>query len=269
MAISTLCIEAPGGQSPLSEKTLAGSALNFSMRRKLRDMGSYMYAIVGGVAKRTAKVRYGETFADGQVTFTGASGTVGCVIGGVSLTFTHGASDTADATTMASTINGSTNPLIQDLFRASSYKGVLTLSTALPGAVLTIMDTVLRAVKSGAAAPEAGEFAIGASDTLTAVNLVAAVNNHPVLRETVVASNAAGVVSLFTTAPIPEYLSLTSSGSGFAVTSGFVLSTTCNVVCLWKGTIGNHVTFTASGTGVAVTGSGRLTSGTNGTTSVI
>jgi len=268
MPLSTLSVESPGGQSPLSEKTLAGSALNFSTRRKLRDLGAYLYALIGGVAKRTTKIRYGETFAFGTATFSGASGTVGVLLGGNAITFAHGASDQADSNTLVTTINASANALVQDLIKASNLKATITISTGVAGAVLTIMDVVLRAVKTGVSSPEAGEFAIGASDTLTAVNLVAAINNHPVLRESCVATSSLGVVTVYSVFAVPDYTSLTSSGSGFTASGAFAAGTTVMLTSLWKGTLGNHITLALSGTGVTVSGA-RFTGGTNGTTSII
>lgn len=266
MGLSTVSVYTADQQDPMGERTLVASGSRIPMRRKLLNLATLLLGIVAAITRRPVTVRYGETPAFGTVTFSGASGTVGCTLNGVALTFAHGASDQADSNTMVTTINASANALVVDLVKASNYAGTLTLVSCAAGTKLLIAGVVMTAMQSTSSPPPSGEFSIAGNDNADATALAAAINAHSLLREKVVATAATNVVTVRALDAAPTDLSLqVLSGSGATASSGSVLApvTTVCISSLWKGTVGNCLTLAASGTGVTASGA-RLTGGTLG-----
>lgn len=69
--------------------------------------------------------------AYGTITFSGATGTVGATVAGTAKTFAHGASDAADATTLAANINA--DATLNKLVEAAAVGAVVTITAIQPG----------------------------------------------------------------------------------------------------------------------------------------
>ena len=111
---------------------------------------------------------------------------------------------------------------------AIAATGTITLSSFVDEDTITIANVVL----SGETVPSGNaEFAIGASDTITAANAVVVINANPTLQPLVTATSSGAVITL-------------------TAVSG--------------GTVGNFLTIAISAHG-SVSGSGLLTGGTVGT----
>lgn len=78
-------------------------------REQCTELLKFIEGSMGQIYKTTTL----EAFATGvvaqaEVVFSGASGTVGATIGGTAVTFAHGASDVADATSLIAAVNANT-----------------------------------------------------------------------------------------------------------------------------------------------------------------
>lgn len=81
-----------------------------------------------------------HAFASQTVTFSGASGTVGATIAGVAKTFAHGASDNADAASLAAAIIADST--LNKFVTATSVNNVCTITALAPGAAGNAVTTV-------------------------------------------------------------------------------------------------------------------------------
>lgn len=74
-----------------------------------------------------------ETFASGTLTLSSASGTVGGIINGVTITVTASGGDTATAAAIAAAINASANPLVLGAATATSNGAGVTVTSVRGG----------------------------------------------------------------------------------------------------------------------------------------
>lgn len=263
--LSGFNVEVLPGQAltdPLIERQAGTDGGTSSFRQKIRRLVNTQLALIGGGGVRQATIRMPDKGAWGTVTFSGASGTVGAVINGVTLTFAHGASDQADSNTLVTNINASSNALVQNLVKASNHAMTFTLATATVGSTITVGGVVMTAVP-GTAAPAStrDQFSVGDTDTNDAVVLVDRINSHPQLRDRFVASSSAGVVTVRSLYGASDDVYTAVTGSGITRSGNFAATTTTLVFSLIKGTAGNCQTLAASGTGVTASAA-RLTLGT-------
>jgi hypothetical protein len=203
-------------------------------------------------------------YAFQTVTFASSSGTVGVVVNGVAgLTVTWGTSDVASMTALVAAFNASTNALIQYLAMMTNTRAQVTLASVLAGQWFSIGQYRFVA-KSGTVNAQPGEFDISGNDTADAAALCAAINTHPEASKYFVASNAAGVVSIWRLAtPATGGSLIYGSASTFGSLVQFAAAAVGVVVALKKGIPGNCQTIAATGTNVSV-GAARLTGGAGG-----
>ena len=123
-------MDLPGDALPLFEHTrLTG------VRQKLAIITRILKGMSGGeVRGRTTKAYLGTAVASGTLTLSTASGAVGGVINGVTITATAAGGDTASAALIAAAINASTNALVLNIVRATSAGAVVTISAVASGA---------------------------------------------------------------------------------------------------------------------------------------
>lgn len=210
--------------------------------------------------------------AGATLLFATSSGTVGATINGVNVEAASGAgTDIEDATLAATTINASVDALVRGFARASNSAASVTLSTMLvDGKVYIRLGVDKRAVTytftaTAAATSKLGEFSISGNDTADALALATAINEYPVLNQTVRAESVAGVVSIYAMDGVITDKAVTVAGSGISLTAAFALVARCHVECPIPGAIGNAVTFAARGTNVTVANSNtRYVGGTGG-----
>lgn len=114
--------------------------------------------------------------------------------------------------------------------------GTVTLSSMVAGDTVTINGTVFTAETSGATG---NQFNVGASDTVTAANLAAAINASATnqVANNVVATSAAAVVTVTCkeVGTIGNLCTLAISGDGPVSGANLTLGTDVNVVALAKG----------------------------------
>lgn len=216
------------------------------------------------------QLNYVRVFADGAlarnpyatITFSGASGTVGAVINGITLTFTHGASDIADGTTLSANLNASTDPLVQYLAQACNLANTVTCASVAVADFVDIAGVRLTAVAGTNLQP--WEFSQSGTDTADGASLAAQINAHPNLKNSFVAINAAGVVS------IRQIIGTTAAGVVFsnnatrlAVSGALAATAVTLITSIAPGILGNCMTLAASGTGVTAS-TARLSNGTGG-----
>lgn len=127
-----------------------------------------------------------------------------------------------------SIVSGIHPAAVQTKVNLAYATGTITFSSLAAADTFTVAGTVFTAKTSGATGPL--QFNLGADDTAAAANAVVAINTHATVLQIVSATSALGVVTL--TAYLP-------------------------------GTIGNAIQTAISAHG-SVSGSGFLTSGTNG-----
>lgn len=263
MAITTFSLNSPGDPvDPLNRANLA-------LRNKIDLVRSRLRKIIGGGNARKARLRFGTRRAFGTLAFSSASGTVGGVINGVTITVSHDTSDLIDATALVAAINASSDVLVTDLVHASNYAGTVTLASAVPGDWVEILGVRFKGIGGTGNAVAADEFTTGGTDTQDAASLVVAINAHPIIGERVRATNASGVVTMRLYEATPDTLSLSSNDGTRMAVSAAVFATVATVMLshLWKGVVGNQTTLAASGTGVTASGA-RLTGGVAGTTTI-
>lgn len=127
MSTISLTVEAPGQPNIL---TKAGTG----RRQKLVTICKKLIGIAGGeVRGRVTKIYLGMAKASQTLTLSTASGAVGGVINGVTITVTASGGDTATAAALAAAINASTNPLVQNIVTATSSGAVVTVSAVAAG----------------------------------------------------------------------------------------------------------------------------------------
>lgn len=262
--LSGLNVEvSPGSGAPIDPniEESASDGGKASFRAKLRRNVNFVVGLITGGA-RNATIRIPDKHAWGTVLFSGASGTVGAVVNGVTLTFAHGASDQVDSNTMVSTINASGNALVSNLVKASNHAMTFTLSTATVGSTILLGGVVLTGVP-GTAIPtgDYNVFPVGDTDTNDATNLVTVISNHRSLRDRFVASSSSGVVTVRSLYGASDDVYTAVTGSGITRSGNFAATTTTLIWSVIKGTVGNCQTLAASGTGVTASAA-RLANGT-------
>jgi phage tail sheath gpL-like len=100
--------------------------------------------------------------ASGAVTLSGASGTVGATINGVSITVAYATSDTVTAAALAAAINASVNALVQPFVTAIAAAGVVTVTAKTPGVA---GNTITLAASGTGATANANRLTLGADAT--------------------------------------------------------------------------------------------------------
>ncbi len=233
------------------------------------------YTFVGGGTTEPA-------FACGALLLSGASGVIGGIINGVTLTATHGTTDILDAALIAAVINASSNALVQGFLTSNNLGATLTLTNVLAGDTVDICGYRFTAV---AALPtvnrisgyDLGNFSVAGSDTADALTLATAINQRPGLSRYGAAISVAGVVHLMArqyafasptfswpTGPgVPANNILSNAATIVASGASFITSAKVNLLCCVPGVFGNAVTVALSGTGVTVLGTQtRLIGGT-------
>lgn len=193
------------------------------------------------------------------LSFVSTSGTIGGEINGNSFTFASTGVDATDATTFVTAVNASTADGVVNAVKVTQLQGSLTLSSAVAGNSFILGGLQFTAVAAGSVVGN-GQFAIAASDTLTAVNIAAAINANPKLPFTVLATSSGAVVRIFSldgTSPKLTSLASTITASAFALSKWVLL------YAIDGGALGNSVTLTVTGTGVTATGTvnARMTGG--------
>jgi phage tail sheath gpL-like len=96
-----------------------------------RDVISRVLQFFGGVASGSfgaTSLRMSTSAASGTLTLSGASGTVGGVINGVTLTVAFDTDDATTASALADEINASDAALVEGLVTASADGAVVTLT---------------------------------------------------------------------------------------------------------------------------------------------
>lgn len=206
-----------------------------------------------GLAVSAATLENGATVASNQFDFLGT--------------------DAQTAGALATAVGASATALVSSALIATNRKAVVTLSSAAVGCTVRIGSVIFRGIAGAATAIQVDEFTVGGTDTADATSLKNQINAHPSLKDLVVASSSAGVV---TVRPLPDPLrAMTAadvdfkcavSGSGVTLTSQMGASAECFIVAREKGLSGNQATIASSGGTVAITGGGsRLAGGTRST----
>lgn len=122
-------------------------------------------SLAGGARTKPATVRADVTpvAASGTLTLSSASGTVGGVINGVTVTVTASGGDTTTAAAVAAAINASSDALISGLVTATSALGVVTVTTAVTGK----MGNAVTLAASGTGVTASGARLTNGSDGTT------------------------------------------------------------------------------------------------------
>lgn len=256
-------------------------------RAKVRDYIQRLQALVGGglvnrsgngVATRPNLV-VGTQYATGVITLATVLAADTVTLNGAALTAANGSptaeqfdmsgADAADATSLVNAINTtSTAALIAGVVRASNMAGQVTLASAVAGDWVEIAGVRFNAV--AAASTKVEEFTIAGSDTADAAALVVCINAHPALKDLVIATSAAGVVTV-RQLPFGQWTStalrMTSSNGTRAAVVQFAATASVLVACVDKGKEGNCMTIATSNAGrLAIAGSAtRLLGGTSST----
>lgn len=161
--------------------------------------------------------------------------------------FTISGTDTADATQLSLAINNSTTAGIAGVVAACNLIGTVTIASSVAGDWVQIDGVRFIA---GGAFPSTTGYNITGTDTVAAASLVAAINAHPYLQHKVVASNAAGVITLRQKTGTTG-LKITAIGTTVAlsdVTSGaLTANTTVMVTARHRGAHGNGISLRTLG----------------------
>jgi len=198
------------GVDPLLDRTSGSTDTKISLRRRIKDLSKRLNTVNNGTHPSLTTFRYGERPAFGTLVVSAASGTIGAVINGVTVTVTHAISDLNDAALIAAAINTSADALVANLVQASNYSATITLASARAGTVIDVAGVRFLAVASVPSAPVFGEFTIVGNDTADATALAAAINLHPLLRDRVRAIGAAAVVTLLSIPAVPVNKNITN-----------------------------------------------------------
>lgn len=243
---------------------ISNNALDPLTKQSLTKRGKllgFMRSVDRAVKGVSAASVYRDTLcAYGTLTFSSTSGTIGCVINGVTLTFAEGASDQADSNTMVTTINDSADALVKNIVEADNRTTTITLTSTAIGTYFEIAGHKFVAVAKASDAP--GTFEVSGTDTADAGTLVTAINTHPGTMDVVVADNSAGVVTVRSRRASTPTLEVKMFASGEVLAASVLTaSTVVTVSAIRKGVTGNCITLAASGMGVTASGA-RLTGGT-------
>ena len=208
--------------------------------------------------------------AGATLIYATASGAVGGIINGVTVTATH-SSDVADGALVATAINSSVNALVQGFVRASGFGGSFTLASVVAGTVLKIRvgrSTYEFTAVSGATTT-LGQFDISGTDTADALSLAAAINAFPILNQTIRAESVAGVCHVYAMDSVTTDKALMANAATVTVSQIAAVART-HIAAAIPGAIGNAVTIALSGTGVTVANTNaRLVGGLGGVTGTI
>lgn len=146
-----------------------GATISYASKRKAtRDVAANLKAIAAGtrLGSSTVELRTGAANASGTLTLSTASGAVGGVINGVTITATWATSDTNSAALVAAAINASTNALIAGVVTASSALGVVTVTSVLPG----VYGNCITLAASGTGVTASGARLTGGTETRTSLS---------------------------------------------------------------------------------------------------
>lgn len=104
--------------------------------RIINAVTAALTGFAGGTKSRTASVMVGQggVRATGTLTFSGASGTVGGSINGVSITVTAAGGDANTAALWVAAVRASVNPLVAGVVTVSNVAGVATVQAVQYGA---------------------------------------------------------------------------------------------------------------------------------------
>lgn len=241
------------------QSTLDRLGLHADEAESLAKVGQYLESLATGVYLGKVRVNLKAVQAVGTITFASFVATDTVTVNGVVLTgsdapsgaaeFRTGVSDEDSANALVALLNASTTNKIAGVVGASR-RATITLSSMVSGDTVTINGIVFTC----RATPTGGlniDFQLGGSDTDTASNLAAKINNHPSMVG-VTATASAGVVTLNNVGA-----SLTVSNSANAT----VASKITVITILTPGQIGNLCTLAISAHGSVVAPTG----GTEGT----
>jgi phage tail sheath gpL-like len=125
---------------------------------------NYLKALNGSgkPQSNTLDVRDSAVAASGTLTLSGATGTVGAIINGVSVTVTAAGGDTATAAAIAVAINASVNALVQNIVTASASGAVVTITAVVPG----VTGNCITLAESGAGLTASGARLTGGTETV-------------------------------------------------------------------------------------------------------
>lgn len=121
--------------------------------RMCTRVSEWLVALAGGVREGSVTFSSNDVAATGTLTLSSASGTVGGIINGVTVTVTASGGDTATAAALAAAINASANALVSGSVIATSALGVVTLTARQAGPsgnAITLAATGTGVTASGA-----------------------------------------------------------------------------------------------------------------------
>jgi hypothetical protein len=258
MSVHTIVIDTPLPGVTFDQK-LAGQN---NGRELVLSLSKYLAAVAGGQETAKIRVQTKGTQATGTITLASHVATDTVTVNGVTLTcvasnptavqYLAGASDEATANNLRATINAATAAKIRGEVLATR-RATVALSAFVANDTVTVNGVVF----TGKTTPDAGireQFAIGATDTATAVNLVAAIQRciHPNLAALISVSASSGTVT------INYDGALTAAASAHATVASAIVV----VTCVAGGSFGNLYTLAISAHG-SVSGA-NLASGADG-----
>ena len=199
--------------------------------------------------------------ANACLEFVSTSGTIGGVINGVSVTFASTGNDTDDATAMLGAIFGSVDPLVSGIIAGTNLFGSLVPTSVVAGDSFVVGGCRFVAVAQGTTNLLPGQFAIGATDADTAVNIATAIRRVGQLTFLISPTVVGSAVYIFAqdANTVYEIFSNSSTIAALPMSLGRLIQ----IHPFFPGALGNCVTLAATGTGVTAVGttSGRLSNG--------
>jgi phage tail sheath gpL-like len=135
--------------------------------RAAATTADWLLALVSGQTRGTLEVTRDDgdaVAATGTVTLSGASGTVGATINGVSLTAAFDTDDTTTAAALAAAINASTNALVEPFVTATSALGVVTITAVDKG----VAGNTITLAATGTGCTASGNRLTGGTEATTA-----------------------------------------------------------------------------------------------------
>ncbi len=259
----------------------AATSLAACINAAAADVGSDLYGLVTAqAAAAVVTIRAATAGTGGDDVTLASSDADGLQVSGAALSggaavgnneWDFGGTNAQTATAMAEAINNSTTNIVKEHVQASNRAGTITLSGVAAGEWVSVGGVRFTAVGQ-TPTNVLTEFSIGSTDTNDATALKNAINAHPALKDKVLASSSAGVVTVREVPPMAANAPrVEKSGAGITLgglTNGALAA---SAVVLWvakeKGHAGNAVTCASSnGSRLAITGSAsRLSGGTSST----
>lgn len=262
---------------------------NIITRRRVELLRRFANVVLGQINGALADPEYTLVYGDstepafgcGALLLATASGTVGGIVNGVTLTATAAGGDIPSAALIATAINASTDPLALGFVTSNNLGATLTLTSVLAGATVDIAGTRFTA-RSGTgpnlnvSGSAQGFFDMSGTDTADALSLATAINQCPGASRFVSAlavanvvhlmarrfTFAAGVFSWPTSPGVPANSVISQATTIVASGPAFVASNKVHINACVPGVQGNAVTVALSGTGVTVLGTqARLVGG--------